>query len=102
MKLTSIFQNQDILQTPSTNIQTDQIQSKIFQKLTTRLLNHLDSLNLAAITPQNIFPQTQNPNEHFLNMLIFRDKNQNPQIIYNPQILNEKGEKFNVRKMWFN
>ena len=101
MKLTSIFQNPQILKTKGKNIPTNQINSNQVQNLTQNLLNHLDKLNLAAITPQNIFPNQKTNTtleNHLLNILIFRDENGNPVTIYNPQITSKSGEQFTYER----
>ena len=96
MKLTSIFTDQNILLRKGKNIPKDQINSNQVKNLTNSLLKHLDQLNLAAITPQNIFPnQKQTTLEnHLLNILIFRDKKGNPISIYNPKIKSQSGQQF--------
>jgi peptide deformylase len=93
-KLTSIFTEPQIVKTPGKNIPEDQINSKQTKQLTQNLLHHLDKLNLAAITPQNIFPNNKQTTleNHLLNILIFRNKNGNPQIVYNPKIKAQPGE----------
>lgn len=90
-KLTSIFSNSKILTTKGKNIPINQINSNQVQSLTNNLLTHLDKLNLAAITPQNIFPNQKQTNleNHLLNILIFRDETGNPITIYNPKISNQ-------------
>jgi peptide deformylase len=101
MKLTSIFSNQQILTTPGTHIPKTQINSNQVQNLKHSLLKHLDKLNLAAITPQNIFPnQKTHPTlqEHLLNILIFRDHTGNPITIYNPIISSQSGQQFTYER----
>jgi peptide deformylase len=100
MKLTSIFTDKIILQTKGKNIPETQIKSNQVQNLTNSLLKHLDQLNLAAITPQNIFPNSKQTTleNHLLNILIFRNETGNPQIIYNPNISSQSGHQYNYER----